>query len=414
MNTASTLLQAAVRATHRWPVLGSIYRSIYTSAAEAAGELAARHAGVAGIYARNSYALGTWEPGRSDIDLTVVWIEPAAARAEAFSADYERLKQRFPMLGEVEMIDALHLPAWSQYGVSGLESARWKRLGGSHVHRCRYEGVERLDRVRHAVSIYCHQFLPKFWQEPRDEKTLQRMAAKIRRQLGLCVRDGADAAGLMKDCLRELAHAIRELPGDAGGSQVDYATVLGTPVSAASLPPRSNGAREAGVESVLSYGPASAARHVVVREEFAITAIASRFPGASVMNEDVFRFYLTSVDPLEYFTLLRNRAILEGEDPLRVPFPMAGQALRETVCHYAVDLLTFPYRPGLDALPEKQFRDLLYGWFLRTLKYFEDGRVTFDYHLLREHFGRRYEEGEPRFALMHGIAGAVSQRMLAG
>jgi hypothetical protein len=68
------------------------------------------------------------------------------------------------------------------------------------------------------------------------------------------------------------------------------------------------------------------------------------------MNSEVFRFYLSFVDPLEHFTLLGGRSVLEGTDPLREAFPITHAELRETVCHYAVDLLTFPYRPGLASL----------------------------------------------------------------
>ena len=76
VNAVTSIVQTVVQATSHWPVAGSLYRSIYHSAARAVGDLASREPRLAGIYARNSYALGTWEPGRSDIDLTAIWSGP--------------------------------------------------------------------------------------------------------------------------------------------------------------------------------------------------------------------------------------------------------------------------------------------------------------------------------------------------
>ena len=396
-----------MRATHRWPVVGSLYRSIYAAAARSAGGLAWREPRLVGVYARNSYALGTWEPGRSDIDLTIVCESPDAELAAQCYRDIAQLRQRFPMIGEVEMIDARHLAAWTGYGVAGLESRRWKKLGGAHTFDCRYAGCERMDRIRHAVSIYCHQFIPRFWEQPRHLPTLRRFAAKISRQLNMPPGAESDPAGLLGNCLTQMRDAIRTLPEAPASPTVDYQTLLGRLASPAPRTP----ANDQGVLAVIAHAPDANSRHVLVHDDFRAASANSRFQNAAILNEDVFRFYLCYVDPLEYFTLLRQRSILSGIDPLREPLPLSQSALHETVCHYAADLLTFPYRPGLDSLPERQFRDLLLGWFLRTLKYFEDGTFTFEYHLLREHFGVRHDETGPRFQLLHRIAGEVAARM---
>ena len=409
VNAVTSIVQTVVQATSHWPVAGSLYRSIYHSAARAVGDLTSREPRLAGIYARNSYALGTWEPGRSDIDLTAIWSGPNPESAASFHAAFATLKKRFPMLGEVEMLDERHLAAWSGYGVPGLESARWKTLGGPHRFQCRYAGNERLDRVRHAVSIYCHQFMPRFWEQPRQEKTLRRLAAKISRQLNEPSAGGGDAGQLLEACLRKLSRAAAEVTPRPEQPLVDYTTLLGPlPVRPVGTPPQSGD-----LHLLAAIGHAQGKpRHVVAHEGFRAAALAARFHGATILSPEVFRFYLCFVDPLEHFTLLRERTIVEGIDPLAEPIPLSHSALRETVCHYAADMLTFPYRAGLDTMPAAQFRHLLYGWFLRTLKYFEDGHFTFEYDRLREHFGARHEESAPRFALVHAIANDLSQHML--
>lgn len=408
MNAVTSIVQSVVQATRNWPLAGGLYRSIYHAAANAVGELATREPRLTGVYARNSYALGTWEPGRSDIDLTAVWSDPNPDSVARFHAAFATLKKRFPMLGEVEMLDERHLAAWSGFGVPGLESGRWKKLGGPHRFECRYAGNERLDRVRHAVSIYCHQFMPRFWEQPRHEKTLRRLAAKIARQLNEPSGGVGSPEQLLETVLRQLSRTASEVTPPPEVPLVDYSTLLGAlperdhvPVSPPNDP-----------DLLAAIGHANGEpRHIVAREGFRASALASRFPNAAILSPEVLRFYLCFVDPLEHFTLLRERTIAEGVDALVDPFPLSEAALRETVCHYAADMLTFPYRAGLDTMPATQFRHLLYGWFLRTLKYFEDGRFMFEYHGLREHFGARHQEDAPRFVLLHSIAGELSKYM---
>ncbi|MEP7362523.1 MAG: hypothetical protein ABI972_04640 [Acidobacteriota bacterium] len=410
VNVVASWIQRLVRATHDWPLAGSMYRSIYAVAAGSVGDLASREPRLAGVYARHSYALGTWEPGRSDIDITAVWMDPNPELVDQFYRDYARLQRRFPMLGEVEMIDERHLAAYTTRGVSGLESRRWKRLGGKHSFECRYAGDERMDRIRHAVSIYCHQFLPRFWEQPRQVNTLSRLTAKVARQLDESSSKETDPATLLGICLHKLGQAIRKLPAADKTPMVDYCELLGT-LGQPQAPAESGGSQaDAAILSAIGHS-GGAVRHVIVRDDFDVKSIDPRYQNATIMNAEVFRFYLSFVDPLEHFTLLLGRSVHEGTDPLHDPFPLSKSALRETVCHYAVDLLTFPYRPGLATMTDRQFRDLLYGWFLRTLKYFEDGKFTFSYDELRAHFGPRYEESQARFPLLHSIAADVSSHM---
>jgi hypothetical protein len=122
------------------------------------------------------------------------------------------------------------------------------------------------------------------------------------------------------------------------------------------------------------------------------------------MSPELFRFYLTSVDPLEYAGLLLKRTLFAGTDLLSEPYPITARAFRKAVQHYAVQILAFPFRRDLSSMPEPEFRDYLYGWLLRTLGYFEHGRLDFLYHVVRAHFGDRHPESKDRFQLTMLIA----------
>jgi hypothetical protein len=87
---------------------------------------------------------------------------------------------------------------------------------------------------------------------------------------------------------------------------------------------------------------------------------------------------------------------------------MSESGLRDAICNYTMDMLTYPYRKALTKLPLTDFQNVLYGWYLRTLRYFEEGTIDFDYSTLREYFGARHSEDLPRFPLLHGIAAELA------
>jgi hypothetical protein len=401
-----SLLRDFVRFTHRWPVLGAAYRGIYRAAADSVAQLAKRHPQIAGIYVRNSYALGTWEAGRSDIDFTVIWREPQEEEIAAFHSAYTKLQARFRMLGEVEMIDALHLDGWTKYGFSGLHSRDWKKLAGNHELQCQYGGSESLDRVRHGVAVYRYQFLKYFWEQPRG-MAAERAAAKVVRTLGgkSVKEDHSDR--LLEQCMAALSQAVRATAVPSDDAFVDCDLFIGTASPPATMP-CAPAPSLAGVRAVVTSAADGAQKHVLVDDDFDLAIVKSLYPGAIVWNPTVFCFYLSFVDPLEYFALLRERIVCYGEDPFREPLAITESALRGTICNYAVDMLTYPYRKDVATLPAKDFQNILYGWYLRTLRYFEEGTLDFNYCTLREYFRNRHPADQNRFTLLRGIASELS------
>jgi hypothetical protein len=404
-----SLLRNLVWSTHRWPLLGAVYRGTYRAAANSVARLADRHPQIAGIYARNSYALGTWKAGRSDIDFTVVWREPREQAIEAFHSAYTKVQARFPMLGEVEMIDELHLDGWTKHGFSGLHAQEWKKLAGNHELHSQYDGSESFDRVRQAVAVYRYQFLKYFWEQPQGIAA-ERAAAKVFRTLGGTSVEKGDSDQSLEKCIFALSRAVKATAARSDDDFVDYDLLIG-PVSPLSVMSAAPTPSIAGVRAVMASAADEAQKHVLVDGAFDLAKIKSSYPGAIVWNPTVFRFYLSFVDPLEYFALLRERTICCGEDPLREPFAMTESALRDTICNYAIDMLTYPYRKDLAKLSARDFQNVLYGWYLRTLRYFEEGTLDFNYCTLREYFGDRHSEDVDRFPLLRGIAAELSTHL---
>jgi hypothetical protein len=404
-----SLLREAVHSTHRWPILGSTYRAIYHAAANAVKSLAKKTPPIDGLYVRHSYALGTWEPGRSDIDFTVIWSDPQEKAIREFQRAYTKLRNRFPMIGEVEIIDTNHFAAWARYGFTGLHSSQWKKLAGPHRVQRTYSGSEKLDRLRYAASIYRHQFLQYFW-DGAPEHVLARVTAKFFNLLGSSANPKGSPDHLLKECLAELSRAVKSLAAPSNGAPNDIVARIGK-----LKPPRlavpSPSVR--GVRSVIALLVNPSQKHVFVEGNYDLAQIKSLYPGAILWTGDAFRFFASYVDPLEYFAIVRERVLFHGEDLPRDVISLTEDALREAICHYSTDMLTYPYRGDLAELSDRDFDNILFGWYLRVLRYFEDGMLDYDYRTLRPYIGTRFHHHASRFAKLHAITGEIAAHLSA-
>jgi hypothetical protein len=194
------------------------------------------------------------------------------------------------------------------------------------------------------------------------------------------------------------------------GPALDYATLIGQ----AAPPQRKElAANHGSCVALLGHATETAPRYRLVQPE----AAPSDFDAAKTipMGIDVFRFYLSYVDPLEYLTLLRERTVFYGVDPLATAFALSSKAFVDSVKHYAVEMLTCPYRHDIGKMPDSAFIDLLYGWFLRTLRFFEDGKMDFRHESLRIYFGTRHMEtpAAERGRLLFRIADELSKYLRA-
>lgn len=410
-NALHDTVRGFVRATHDWPGLTQLYAKVYRQAAAAAGRLASGADSIAGVYARNSYAEGTWIAGVSDIDLTVVFRNASVADRDRFHERYGRLRRVFPMLGETELLEERHVAAWTARAYAGHQARHWQRLGGSHQLRLCYRGDERLDRLRHATGIYRYTLLPLFGHAASSDATFHRGVAKLLRLFDKPAPPSALApTQALAMCLRELSTQIARLPSDDEGAPLDYRALLGECRFAER---RSSVQTPEQCTALLGRAADVVPRYALVHT--GTPEFDRELANMIVMDLPVFRFYLCYVDPLEYFALLLARTTFRGADVLATPFPLSRRMLVDSVRHYAVGMLTVPYRRNLDTMPAAEFRNLFYGWFLRTLRFLEDGRLEFQYHVLREYFGTRLldSDGQTRAALLLAAADAIAPHLLA-
>ena len=409
-------LQRIVLTVNRWPFGLYLTRLPYYYAIHQLGRMLKRHPLIATAYARNSFALGHWLPGRSDIDLTLIIgsgapLADEQAAIRHFWRDYADLQRWLPMLGEVELLNADQLDGWTRFAITGYEARHWLLIYGEDFDRCGYCGdqaQQRNDLLNHAITLYRHQMAPvarsaelailrryvkkmlRYLDQPIDAELDQQLAAMSREALQaravIALVDGVEqrivedrsALDLQKTFGRRCDAVVERGPSPAS---IDGIKELLTAVVRSS--------NDAGLSY---YMPLDGLDNQQLIE--CITAANRDDEIAIIMPAALLIDYLHSVDPLELLALLQRRTVLWGDDPLLVAAPCSQALFHQAVCAYSVAILTLPYQPQLTDMAPAQFRDLLLGWVVRTARYHQDGVMEFDYDRLIADWQQRYPDDQ--------------------
>jgi len=452
LNSFEKALQQIVLTVNRWPLGMRLTKLPYRAAVVLFRRQLRRDPLILAAYARNSYANGTWIPGRSDIDLTVILREGGAPQEEyacvrKLRKNYASLQRWFPMLGELEIINEAHLEAWTRFTIAGYESRHWLRLYGKEVVPIAYKGdaeQRQRDRLNHAINIYRYLMIPALGTA--SQQILVRYVKKILRYLD----ESADAAAdeglaekrperLQATVVHGLEKAvISQATMPVGGKVLDLDVVLGKAVTPSvrhgapsPFPSDQLPAKEL-LDGVLRSANDPEMIYFVPRPGLDLdhleACIAAINPGAYlpvVMPGAVLMRYLECVDPLEHLALLQDRTVLWGNDPLQFPKALLDTTFTNAVCAYSTHILLEPYKSDLNLMSPGEARDLLFGWILRTARYLEDNVMDFDYDRLCEYWRRVHPEdkveiqadnlndGLQRFVLFRRVADDICAGMLS-
>lgn len=188
-----TFIRTVVVRTNPYPPFSRLNRLPYSLAIVRVKRLAARFDGIVSIYLRHGLTRDDWEPGLSDIDLTIVLDGSLSADGEfdlvsAFLAAYRALARWFPMLGEVEILGERCCSAWSRFSIRGYEVSQWRLIAGRSTVRSAYSHDAfriRKDRLDHACFLYETQVVRRFYRQEITgwigQRILQRVARKTLR-----------------------------------------------------------------------------------------------------------------------------------------------------------------------------------------------------------------------------------------
>ncbi len=182
---------AVLRTNPYWP-FSRLNRIPYAAAVAAVRRSWRDRSEIRGVYLRNSLADGGWIPGSSDIDLTVAIHAGIALDDEyrflgEFWRDYDRLRRRYPMIGEVDLVDEREIGLLNRAKAHHPAPARSTLLCGDGVADAVSAAVSGWEHraLGMALSWYLDEFTPLL-AKPRTrvrDALLLRYARKFRRLL---------------------------------------------------------------------------------------------------------------------------------------------------------------------------------------------------------------------------------------
>ncbi|HNR68580.1 MAG TPA: hypothetical protein PKN04_11300 [bacterium] len=134
------------------------------------------------LYLRHGMVYENWQPGLSDIDLTVVIKDEQEWDSEfhfllAFWQKFQRIRKWLPMLTDVNILSLRQMKAWTGFTISGYEARDWQKIFGKECPREADTGfpADRFrDALNHAFVVYQWILLPLF-HHPIDKGSLARL-----------------------------------------------------------------------------------------------------------------------------------------------------------------------------------------------------------------------------------------------
>ena len=127
------------------------------------------------------------------------------------------------------------------------------------------------------------------------------------------------------------------------------------------------------------------------------------FPSPLITQRTVFEYYLNFVNVLDHISLLHERDVYFGDEPLPLREQPGAETFRLSVCQYAVDMFKYPFTPAMWTASHDEFQGMLFGWFILTLRYLEEGVITTDFDVLYDYCCMRHPDYENRVGSLHAV-----------
>ncbi len=328
---------------------------------------------------RHSMANGTWVPGLSDIDATIILKHGMDSR-DAFRAmarfwrAWDTVRRCFPVLGDINVIRDDFIHAWTRFTIRGYEARQWTCISGEHVVRSRYPAMqERLvrDALDHALTHYLEHILAAFLVD----KTLDAVAlAEYRRITAKIVRyaqfgeptplqvkpaESCSWPEIVSVALSALTTAaLRLMPGhatDVGPTSAGPppGAVGGDKTTAAGAFPGTEllDIENDALESVMA---SDGILYVVLKNDAAdanLVRVLTRMPALAqsctsrivVFTAALFDYYLYDYSPFRHGRLSDSRTVLIGSDPLAWCTAPDISSCARHICKQTGFVLTYPY-----------------------------------------------------------------------
>ncbi len=425
-NMTSLVRSAVVRSNAIWPFT-LLNRLPYRLALWCIVRRSTKFSEIRSIYLRHGLTEANWQPGLSDIDLTVVidgnlGPDKEYAFLTSFAAAYLKLKAWFPMLGEIDILNERCCTAWTRFSMRGYEVRNWRLLHGAHtVNSLHPGGQETLasDAFALALTVFEHFFLQRYhagrsfsWV---DRRSLVRIARKVLKYgQGPGMESGRlsthlDASMRPEEVLWALLlHLDRradELAPTQGKASDDVAQCENLDDETLEIEYRistfSHLQRHRNeIDSVvLSYGrPFIILRSGLTRTSAlnCLAALHDAFSDAAhcplILTRRLFEYYVTRYLPQGYLELREHRHILFGKDYAHMLAPPSSLMVGTSLLAQAVNVMLRPWSLAVvdGRTPRTQFAREARNSLL--LKLFLDFGIVDSYEVCMQMCQRHYPD----------------------
>lgn len=377
------LLRTGVLATNRYWPFSSLNKLPYAVAIQSFVRLCSSYPAIKSVSLRAGLVERQWVPGLSDIDFTIV-LDGTLSNEEQliFLRDFWRrftmLKRRFPMIGEVDILNDSHIASWARFGLPGHSTRHWRLLHGIEtVSSAPFDpswfAEDCIDYALNYFYWYSRGFFErKFYgnAEPSYllDQDLRRLASKSLRCLErISTRNRIEDRSL-EHCSEPVlfARVLTELqkqisvvtnanindPGDISWDS-QWAVERQAAHTHQNIVDAGIFAPWTGViESVtLDFNNRI---YVVVKDDLNVSEIARCVANLqpnlnqagqtiSLLSRTVFTYLLRHYQPFEYLHLLRHRKLVFGNDLVLQLVPPSKAACARFVVNQVPNVVAFPY-----------------------------------------------------------------------
>jgi predicted nucleotidyltransferase len=323
--------------------------------------LCARSPEIHSAYLRHSLAEGRWEPGLSDIDLTIL-LHPGMTRESEFGflsrfrRTYERIRRFLPILGELDILPVNYMKSWCLHSLRGRSVHRWATLCGTDFRdddTLELVPEKGFDRLSYAFYFYVNSFLDRLsepqWGAILEPEFLRRLQLKIEHyayddQAARHPADSPAGDSVHLRILRALEHASeRENAWQVTGYAVERGSAHLTAVERADESTVLLSLLE-GSRHLFAVVDMQADSQILVRCIAELRDRYSRSPRKLViLGPCSFSVFIGRIEPSLYQQLAEDRTVRFGIDLFSsVPPPTVDDFHRKIRSQFSMSLAVFP------------------------------------------------------------------------
>ncbi len=350
--------------TSRLPAIRRLYQQIYAAAVRRLAADLSVEKNIVSLLSRNSYADRTYEPGLSDIDMSVV-IEDDLSGTDIIRLlshiDYvmSETRQRYPMLGEIPVYTRRGFMTANASQLLNMDTYAWHCEFGDDTLLDAIQGPSArtdLERLTRGVQVYLNGFHENLLTavaagKSRSTVALERSANKLRREIATVrtapsVVNPGNLASFVQSILADTDRAVGAAQLKLPAHSCEVITDPGDANAVKMVPPLGD-ENHASFVALLSGAqswhllPADFTGSQMAIQLATASAKKWTFPATTWVTKRLFVFLVRHLNPLLYYRLKAGRQV-RGDDLIDDIEAPSAEGIRFFFKFEALKLLKLP------------------------------------------------------------------------